>query len=85
MTGYFSTVELNSALSSLSTKLTEKASVASLYPVLKKATASCEDPTPGYVFQVRGNNLPLSTRPSHSCIRSSSSSALIISITVATW
>lgn len=52
MTGYFSTVELNSALSSLSTKLTEKASVASLYPVLKKATASCEDPTPGYVFQV---------------------------------
>lgn len=53
MTGYFSTVELNSALSSLSSKLTEKASTAHLYPVLKKATSGSEEPTPGYVYQVR--------------------------------
>ena len=53
MTGYFSTVELNSALSSLSSKLTEKANTAHLYPVLKKATSGSEEPTPGYVYQVR--------------------------------
>ena len=51
MTGYFSTVELNSALSSLSSKLTEKANTAHLYPVLKKATSGSEEPTPGYVYQ----------------------------------
>ena len=47
MSSYFNTTELNSALSNLSTKLTEKANVANLYPVLKKATSSAEDPTPG--------------------------------------
>ena len=29
-----------------------QASVANLYPVLKKATSSSEEPTPGYVYQV---------------------------------
>ena len=52
MAGYFSTVELNSALSSLSSKLTEKANPANLYPVLKKPTSGSEEPTPGYVYQV---------------------------------
>ena len=47
MSSYFNTTELNSALNNLSTKLTEKANVANLYPVLKKATSSAEDPTPG--------------------------------------
>lgn len=52
MTGYFNTTEINSALTSIGTKLTEKANIANLYPVLKKATSSSEDPTPGYVYQV---------------------------------
>ena len=47
MSSYFNTVELNTALTSIGNKLSEKASVANLYPVLKKATSSVEDPTPG--------------------------------------
>ena len=52
MSSYFNTTEINSALSNISNKLSEKASVANLYPVLKKATSSSEEATPGYVFQV---------------------------------
>jgi len=52
MSGYFNTTEINSALTSIGTKLTEKANIANLYPVLKKATSSSEDPSPGYVYQV---------------------------------
>ena len=47
MSSYFNTVELNTALTSIGNKLSEKASVANVYPVLKKATSSVEDPTPG--------------------------------------
>ena len=52
MTSYFNTTEINSALTNISNKLSEKANVANLYPVLKKATSSSEEATPGYVFQV---------------------------------
>ena len=52
MNSYFNTTEINSALSNISNKLSEKANVANLYPVLKKATSSSEEATPGYVFQV---------------------------------
>ena len=52
MTSYFKTTEINTALSNISSKLSEKASVANLYPVLKKATSSSEEATPGYVFEV---------------------------------
>ena len=52
MNSYFNTTEINSALTNISNKLSEKASVANLYPVLKKATSSSEEATPGYVFQV---------------------------------
>ena len=52
MSSYFNTTEINSALSNITNKLSEKASVANLYPVLKKATSSSEEATPGYVFQV---------------------------------
>ena len=52
MNSYFNTTEINSALSNISNKLSEKANVATLYPVLKKATSSSEEATPGYVFQV---------------------------------
>ena len=52
MTSYFNTSEINTALSNISSKLSEKACVANLYPLLKKATSSSEEATPGYVFQV---------------------------------
>ena len=52
MNSYFNTTEINTALSNISNKLSEKANVANLYPVLKKATSSSEEVTPGYVFQV---------------------------------
>ena len=52
MNSYFNTTEINSALSNISHKLSEKANVANLYPVLKKATSSSDEATPGYVFQV---------------------------------
>ena len=52
MSSYFNTTEINSALTNISNKLSEKANVANLYPVLKKATSSSEEATPGYVFQV---------------------------------
>ena len=52
MTNYFKSEEINSVLSNLSIKLTDKANVANLYPILKKATSSSEHPTPGYVYQV---------------------------------
>ena len=52
MTGYFNTTEINSALTSIGTKLTEKANIANLYPVLKKATSSSEDPTPGLIYRL---------------------------------
>ena len=56
MTSYFNTTELNTALSNLSTKLTEKANTANLYPVLKKATSSSEDPTPGLIAMNENNS-----------------------------
>ena len=55
MNSYFNTTEINSALTNISNKLSEKANVANLYPVLKKATSSSEEATPGYVFQVSGD------------------------------
>ena len=56
MTSYFNTTELNTALTNLSTKLTEKANTANLYPVLKKATSSSEDPTPGLIAMNENNS-----------------------------
>ena len=56
MTSYFNTTELNTALSNLGTKLTEKANTANLYPVLKKATSSSEDPTPGLIAMNENNS-----------------------------
>ena len=53
MNSYFNTTEINTALTNIGVKLSEKANVANLYPVLKKATSSSEEATPGYVFQVR--------------------------------
>ena len=52
MVDYLGTGQLSSALSSLTSRLTGKAGEVSLYPVLKKATSSSEQPTPGYIYQV---------------------------------
>eukprot|EP00092_Neocalanus_flemingeri_P036041 GFUD01039241.1.p2 GENE.GFUD01039241.1~~GFUD01039241.1.p2 ORF type:complete len:409 (-),score=98.72 GFUD01039241.1:53-1279(-) len=52
MTAYFNTAEINTALTNISSKLTDRANVANLYPILKKATSSSEQPTPGYAYQV---------------------------------
>ena len=52
MATYFKTSEINSALTNISSKLTDHANIANLYPVLKKATSSSEHPTPGYAYQV---------------------------------
>ena len=60
MADYFATTQMSSALSSLATRLTGKVGEVGLYPVLKKATSSSEQPTPGYVYQVRCRRLSLS-------------------------
>lgn len=52
MAAYFNASEINNALTNISTKLTDRANVANLYPILKKATSSSEHPTPGYAYQV---------------------------------
>jgi len=52
MATYFKASEINSALTNISTKLSDRANIANLYPVLKKATSSSEHPTPGYAYQV---------------------------------
>ena len=52
MATYFNTAEINTALTNISSKLTDRANVANLYPILKKATSSSEQPTPGYAYQV---------------------------------
>ena len=52
MTTYFNTAEINTALTNISSKLTDRANVANMYPILKKATSSSDQPTPGYSYQV---------------------------------
>ena len=52
MVDYFDTAQMSSALASLTSRLTGKAGEVSLYPLLKKATSSTEQPTPGYIYQV---------------------------------
>ena len=52
MVDYFDTAQMSSALASLTARVTGKAGEVSLYPVLKKATSSNEQPTPGYIYQV---------------------------------
>ena len=52
MVNYFDTALMSSALASLTARVTGKAGEVSLYPVLKKATSSNEQPTPGYIYQV---------------------------------
>ena len=52
MVDYFDTAQMSSALASLTARVTGKAGEVSLYPVLKKATSSNEQPTPGYINQV---------------------------------
>jgi len=52
MATYFNTAEINTALTNISSKLTDRANVANMYPILKKATSSSDQPTPGYSYQV---------------------------------
>jgi len=52
MVDYFDTAQMSSALASLTARVTGKAGEVSLYPLLKKATSSNEQPTPGYIYQV---------------------------------
>ena len=57
MVDYFDTAQMSSALASLTARVTGKAGEVSLYPLLKKATSSNEQPTPGYIYQVRRDGL----------------------------
>ena len=52
MASYFNTGELSTALTNLSSLVSEKAATAQLYPLLKKATSSSEEPCPGWVSTV---------------------------------
>ena len=52
MVDYFDTAQMSSALSNLTARVTGKAGEVSLYPLLKKATSSTDQPTPGYIYQV---------------------------------
>ena len=52
MVDYFDTAQMSSALASLTARVTGKAGEVSLYPLLKKATSSMDQPTPGYIYQV---------------------------------
>jgi len=52
MVDYFDTAQMSSALASLTSRVTGKAGEVSLYPLLKKATSSTDQPTPGYIYQI---------------------------------
>jgi len=51
MAGLFPVKEMNTAMTNIAEKVSEKAGIVNYYPILKKATSSSNQPTPGYIYE----------------------------------
>ena len=51
MSGIFNTDDINSAITNIAEKVGEKTAIVNYYPMLKKATSSSNQQTPGYIYE----------------------------------
>lgn len=51
MSGLFPVQEMNTAMTNIAEKVTETAGMVNYYPIMKKATSSSNQPTPGYIYE----------------------------------
>jgi len=51
MSGLFAVKEMNSAMTNIAGKVSDAAGIVNYYPMLKKATSSSNQPTPGYIYE----------------------------------